>query len=662
MTSLNRVFFVLMLFVIGCKTPSTVTTTTTTNKGDDPVLFTVDGTPVHVSEFKYIYTKTNADKADFSKASVDEYLDLYKKFKLKVARAKEMQLDTIPALISELAGYRRQLADSYLIDKEVTNRLVEELYESTKQDVDISHIMVNFGESGDTTAAFAKINEARQKLSKKKSWEEVTMAYSDDKSKAKNKGRIGYVTAMFPKGLYALEKAAYTLPIGKVSEVLTSPSGYHLIKVNERRPARGKMEIAHILIRTKKDSDGSEAKQKAEALYAQLKSGSAFEDLAKDNSEDPQSAKRGGYIGHFGINQYEAGFEEAAFLLANDGDFSKPIQSSVGYHIIKRVSKEGIQPMKIVKTGLQNKIKNDTRFTQAQRSMIKRIKRENNFREYPKMLTEYIGQLDTNFLTFKWKPQGYRSAETLFSVGSEKATISEFETFLKESSRERIRSAGKQNDEVARQLYGDFINKECMGYEEKQLEKKYPDFKALMREYEEGILLFEATKMEVWDKASQDSVGLANFFKTVDGKYKWKERAAVSLYSLKEAGKGRIDEVRAFAQNNKPEQVLAKFNSKDSQILTAIDRTFERGRNDVLDKLDWKIGGLSANEENRRNKSTNFMKIEKILPAGDKSLDEARGYVVADYQDALEKKWIEQLKAKFPIVINQTALNNLIKK
>ena len=662
MTSLNRVLFVLTLFVFSCKTPSTVATTTTTNKGDDPVLFTVAGTPVHVSEFKYIYTKTNADKADFSKASVDEYLDLYKKFKLKVARAKEMQLDTIPALISELAGYRRQLADSYLIDKEVTNKLVEELYEATKQDVDISHIMVNFGESGDTTAAYAKINEARQKLSKKKSWEEVTAAYSDDKSKAKNKGRIGYVTAMFPKGLYELEKAAYSLPLGKVSDVLKSPSGYHLIKVNERRPARGKMEIAHILIRTKKDSDGSEAKQKAEALYTQLKNGSSFEDLAKDNSEDPQSAKRGGYIGHFGINQYEADFEEAAFSLANDGDFSKPVQSSVGYHIIKRISKEGIQPLKIVKTGLQNKIKNDTRFTQAQRSMIKRIKRENNFREYPQMLTEYIGQLDTNFLTFKWKPQGYRSAETLFSVGSEKATISEFETFLKESSRERIRSAGKQNEEVARQLYADFINKECMGYEEQQLEKKYPDFKALMREYEEGILLFEATKMEVWDKASQDSVGLANFFKTVDGKYKWKERAAVSLYSLKEAGKSRIDEVRAFAQNNKPEQVLARFNSKDSQILTAIDRTFERGRNDVLDKMDWKVGALSANEKNRRNKSTNFMKIEKILPAGDKSLDEARGYVVADYQDALEKKWIEKLRAKFPIVINQTALNNLTKK
>ena len=192
-----------------------------------------------------------------------------------------------------------------------------------------------------------------------------------------------------------------------------------MIKVNERRPARGKMEIGHILIRAKEGTNGSEAKQKAETLYNQLKSGSTFEDLARDNSEDPQSAKRGGYIGHFGINQYEAGFEEAAFALTNDGDYSKPIKSSVGYHIIKRVSKEGIQPLKIVKTGLQNKIKGDNRFTQAQRSMIKRIKRENNFREYPNMLTEYIGQLDSNFLTFKWKPQAYRSAETLFSIGSE---------------------------------------------------------------------------------------------------------------------------------------------------------------------------------------------------------------------------------------------------
>ena len=659
MTSMNRVLFVLMIFVIGCKTPSTVTTTTSTS-GDDPVLFTVDGTPVNVSEFKYIYTKTNADKADFSKASVDEYLDLYKKFKLKVARAREMQLDTIPALISELGGYRRQLADSYLIDKEVTNKLVSELYERTKQDVDISHIMVSIPEGGDTTAAFAKINEAHQKLKKKASWSDVAMEYSDDKSKAKNKGRIGFVTAMFPKGFYTLENASYTLKEGQTSEVLRSPAGYHLVKVNARRPARGKMEIAHILIRSKEGKE-AEAKEKIDKIYMNLKSGNTFEDIAKANSEDAQSASKGGYIGHFGINQYEADFETAAFSLQNDGDFSKPVKSAIGWHIIKRIEKEGIQPLKIVKAGLQNKIKNDPRFTLSQRTMISRIKKENNFIENPKMLTEYIGKLDSNFLNFKWKPTGYKSAETLFTIGSDKATISEFEKFLSESSRQRIQSAGQGNEAVARQLYSDFINKECMGYEEKQLEAKYPDFKALMREYEEGILLFEATKMEVWDKASQDSVGLAEFFKTVDGKYKWEKRAAVTLYSVKEAGKNQIDAIRAFAKNNKKEQVLAKFTSKDNQILTAIDRTFEKGRNEVLDKLTWEVGTLSPNEENRRNKSLNFMKVEEILPAGDKSLNEARGYVVADYQDALEKKWIAELKTKFPIVINQTALNNLIK-
>ncbi len=661
MTSINRVLFVLMIFVIGCKTPSTVTTTTTSTSGNDPVLFTVDGTPVNVSEFKYIYTKTNADKADFSKASVDEYLDLYKKFKLKVARAREMQLDTIPSLISELAGYRRQLADSYLIDKEVTNKLVNELYERTKQDVDISHIMVSVPVGADTAVALTKINEARQKLMKKGNWSDVAMKYSDDKSKDKNKGRIGYVTAMFPKGFYALENAAYNLKVGQISEVLKTNAGYHLVKVNGRRPARGKMEIAHILVRTQKDEDDTKAKAKIDKLYLNLKSGNTFEDIAKANSEDAQSASKGGYIGHFGINQYEADFEEAAFSLQNDGDFSKPVKSAIGWHIIKRIEKEGIQPLKIVKAGLQNKIKNDPRFTLSQRSMITRIKNENNFRSNPKMLTEYITKLDSNFLTFKWKPTGYKSAETLFTIGSDKATIAEFETFLSESSRLRIQSADKGNEAVARQLYSDFVNKECMGYEEKQLESKYPDFKALMREYEEGILLFEATKMEVWDKASQDSVGLAEFFKTVDGKYKWEKRAVVTLYSVKEAGKSQVDAIRAFAKNNKKEQVLAKFTSANNQILTAIDRTFEKGRNEVLDKLTWTPGTLSANEENKRNKSINFMKVEEILPAGDKTLNEARGYVVADYQDELEKKWIEDLKGKFPIVINQTALNNLIK-
>lgn len=636
-------------------------------KKKDPVLFSVDGVPVHVSEFNYIYTKTNADKADYSKKSVDEYLDLYKKFKLKVRRAKEMQLDTIPSLIKELDGYRRQLADSYLIDKEVTNKLIDEVYQRQKKDIDIGHIMVAFGKTSnpsDTMIAYKKIIEAQSKLASGTSWEDVAMEYSDDNSKEKNKGRVGFVTAMFPNGFYALENASYTLKKGKTSKILRTKAGYHLVKVFGERPARGEIEVAHILARVKDPKDAGLAKAKIDAAYKKLQSGASFEDVAKSDSDDQLTAAKGGYIGFFGINRYDPDFENSAFAIKNDGDYSAPIKSNIGYHIVKRVSKRGLQPLKIVKSGLQSKVKKDGRFTIAQRAMVERIKRESNFTENMSGLNEYITHLDSNFLTFKWKPTGHHTNDVLFNLGNDyKATVGDFEKFLSEASRQRISGAGTATNEgMAKLLYGDFINKECLGYEERNLEAKYPDFKALMREYEEGILLFEATKIEVWDKASQDTTGLAKFFETVDGKYKWEKRAAVSLYSLKEAGKDKIDEVRTYSKTNKPESVLAKFNSADNQVLTVIDRTFERGRNDVLDKLPWDVGTLSANEPNNRNKSTNFMKIEEILPPGNKTLKEARGYVVADYQDQLEKEWIAKLRQKFPIKVNKKTYKKLIKK
>lgn len=659
---MNRIFFILLLF--------TISAFSLEGQKKDNVLFSVDGQPVNFSEFNYIYTKTNADKADYSKASVDEYLDLYKKFKLKVRRAKEMRLDTVPSLITELEGYRRQLADSYLIDKEVTDKLITELYERTQQDVNISHIMITAGAKAspaDTLAALQKAKDALAKLEKGSSWEDVAMEYSDDRSKEKNKGNIGYITAMFPNGFYALENAAYTLPIGKTSKILRTGAGYHLVKVNERRPARGEMEVGHILARFKTPEEEAKAKAKIDDLYQKLLAGNAFDELAKAESEDRQSATKGGYIGVFGINQYEPAFENAAFGLKNNGDYTKPVKSSIGWHIIQRVSKKGVQPLKIVKSGLQNKIKKDSRFGLAQQAMVARIQKDAKFKETPGVLSHYVSHLDSNFLTFKWKPTGHDADKVLFNLGgTDNSTVADFEKFLSESSRERIRAAGSgTNEKIARELYNDFINKQCLGYEEKHLEDKYPDFKALMREYEEGILLFEATKIEVWDKASQDTVGLANFFNTVKGKYKWERRAAVSMYNVKtdniEDTKDLVNAVIEFSKTNSSDKVLAEFNKDGKTNVTVIDRTFERGRNNVLDKMSWEVGEISALEVNKRNNAMNFMKIEEILEPGDKTLSEARGYVVADYQDLLEKQWIADLEKRFPIKMNKKTYKKMLK-
>ena len=639
-------------------------------KGEDPVLFSIENTPVHLSEFKYIYTKTNGEKADFSKASLKEYLDLYTNFKLKVRKAKDMKLDTIVSLQQELAGYRRQLADSYLIDRQVTEKLVEEVYERTKQDVDLSHIMIKFPDNptpADTLQAWNKALEAKEKLENGESFDDIAITYSNDQSVSKNKGHIGYVTALFPNGFYALETAAYEGPIGKIQGPVRTIAGYHILLIHDRRPARGEIEVAHILVRNDKYPNMIKVRERIDSISNLLIAGGDFEALARFESDDKITSSKGGYIGFFGINRFEKVFEDAAFSLEKDGDFTGPVQTSIGWHIIKRISLKRDEPFPMVKSRLQNQIKGDQRFELARENMIGRIKKESNFSENRTTLKNIIATLTTDttesFLTYKWKAPENPSKEQLFSFGSDmKITVGDFEDYLERASRKRQQMARQGITTVTNILYKDFVDESALKLEERQLEAKYPEFKSLMREYEEGVLLFEVTKMEVWDKASLDTVGLQKFFDENKDKYHWDERAVVSQYTLVNNAKDKINLVREFAAKNPAQKVLEGFNTGAEVILTVQERKYEKGRNDLLDMMNWEIGELSVVEISKRDRSSSFLKIEEFLPAGPKTLQEARGYIVADYQDFLEKKWLEDLMKTYKVKVNEKVFNSMVRK
>ncbi len=629
----------------------------------DPVLFTVAGKPVHLSEFNYIYTKTNGIKADFSRTSVEEYLDLYTKFKMKVARAKEMQLDTIPALQEELSGYRRQLADSYLTDKEVTEKLVKEAYDRMQKDVSISHILVRI-ERNDTVAAWNVINNIKQKLNNGSDFETTAKEFSQDPNTQKNGGLLGYLTATLPDGFYALENAMYATPVGKTSDVVRSPIGYHIIKVNAVRPARGEIEVAHIMFRKNKDGIPQLfAKQKADSVYTELKRGGNFETMALQLSDDGNSNAKGGYLGFFGIGRYEIAFEDVAFSLANDGDISAPVESSIGWHIIKRISRKGIQPYDVMKSRLKAGIQQDSRFDLAKKAMIERIKRENNFKDTPSVLAAMIKQIDSTFLTFSWKKPDNMTNQELFVLGNTPYTTSNFAEYLVTNANRRLSYAvSAKNDlgTITNMMYGDYINENVLAFEETQLENKYSDFKNLMREYEEGILLFEAIKMNVWDKASLDSVGLEKFHQTRKDKYMWNERAQIITYMVSDSIKNDVEKVHAFAAKNDVKNVLKKFNKKKNYI-TFSEETVEKDKNKALQSLNWKVGSITKPELEASDKTWRFYKIDKITPATPKTLKEARGFVVADYQEFLEKQWMDELVAKYKVEINQEVLKSIIK-
>jgi len=640
---------------------------------NDPVLFTVEDTPVHVSEFDYIYSKSKIDTASYSRASLNEYLELYKNFKLKVRRAKEMKLDTIPSLQKELAGYRKQLANSYLVDKEVTDKLIEEAYQRSLNDINFSHIMIALAPDAsekDVKIAEQRIATIQKNIKEGKSFEELARSSSDDKNTSPNGGSMGYLAALFPDGFYDLESAVYNTPINGVSEAVRTVVGLHLVKVNSKREARGQMEVAHILVRVPKGGDQQEAKDKINSIYAQLQAGAEFTTLAKEVSEDTKTAAKGGYIGFIGVRHP---FEDSAFSIEKDGDYATPMQSSIGWHIIKRINKKPVDAFEIAKRRIQTKMQESqkkskfpkfNRLNNARNSMIERIKREGNYQENPAVLRTFISSLDSSFVTYKWKaPKKDIPQDQLFTLGTKGdyvATLGAFMNFCQRNSK-RMR-VGKRMERTAlvEMLYTEFLDDNCIQYEETQLEQKYPEFKSLMREYEEGILLFEATKILVWDKASKDSVGLNNYFNSHRADYQWNERAVVGKYTIPKEKASMVASIKKKAKKCSADKLLDKVNKKE-KVLSREEKTYELHKSKFPEGLDWKINALSEVNVNKRNQVSSFLKVEEILPVSNKSLKDARGFVIADYQNYLEKAWIKELKTQYKVNVNQDVFEGLIK-
>ena len=633
-------------------------------QNDSGVLFTIDDTEVSVDEFLYIFNKNNPEGFQADVQDARDYLDMYVNFKLKVHRAREIELDTLPSLREELEGYRRQLSKSFLMNQEVMKRLVGELFERKQYDINVSHLLVEV-EAGadDSTArvAYEEANRLREKLLEAESFSEVARAHSDDPSAQQNGGNIGYLTAPLPEGFYEFETGVYNTEVGEYSEPVRSNMGYHIIRVNDRRTARGEVELAHILIRFATDEDsGPTPEEKVETVMEELESGKSFREVAQRHSEDAATANRGGYIGFAGINMFERSFEDAAFSIQEDGEYTGPVETRVGYHIIQRISKRPLDNFDKMKPLLEQQLEDSDRKEIAMQELIERIKEDAEYVQNEELLSNFTATLDEDFFSYRWRVPEDLEDDVLFTIGGKEYKLSEFAENLRRNTRMRLRMSRETDlDYAVTKLYEEFSGDAAISYQESILEETYPEFRALMREYEEGILLFELTRRKVWDRASEDEEGLRQFYEENAHRYMTRETAEVVTYSIENANQRRSERMYSYAEDNDHSSVVSRFDGRRGmEVTTQIDTLDERS---MPDQLEMSVGSKTELTPTGEETFT-FSRVESIIPPRQRKLEEARGFIIADYQDKLEEEWMKDLKEKYTIEIDSDLVERVMKK
>jgi peptidyl-prolyl cis-trans isomerase SurA len=625
-------------------------------------LFSVGNRSVSSSEFLHMYTKNQMNKkVDYSTSALNEYLDLYSLFKMKVSQAYEMNLDTIPSVRREIDNYRKQLAKSYLTNRKAKEMLVKEAYERSKKDVKVAHILLSLKpNSKDTIRARKTIDSLYKQITKGKiTFEKAAQMFSDDKQSAINGGSIGYITAL--QVVYPFENLAYNTKKGQITKPFRTVYGYHLLKKLNERPARGKIQVAQIMTEVSKSS-GEEgrikAKKKIDEAYGKLKAGKSWEEVEKQYNEDRYTKNSGGVMPVFGVGKMVPNYENAAFALNNRGDFSKVVKTANGYHIISLMKKIEMKSFEESKAPIERLIQRDGRIKVAQDAFVGQLKKKMNYKQNDVALNKLIQAIpDSNLRNGKFDPLNYRKmTETIFTMDGTKFTQADFANYIKVYTRGRIYG---QKETALTSLLDNYTKKVLTDYEESQLEKTNPEYKNILQEYREGILIFELTKQKVWDKAPRDTAGLKAFYQANKNDYMWDPAVEGQLYTAKK----KEDIMKLVKELNKPNkqtisEITKNVNGDGPQDKLSVEEgKFEQKRFKFKRPL---TAGKYMPYFKNKDGSYSLLMVDKVFnDKTQKTLKEAKGYVVSDYQDELEKAWKQELRAKYPLNINKKVLSSL---
>lgn len=642
---------------------------------DKKVLLDIAGDKVTAKEFCDIYAKNNLKNTVVEKKNVDEYLDMFINFRLKVKEATDMKLDTTEHFRKEFEEYRKQLAKPYFSNETISEEIVKEAYDRKHYDIRASHILLlcdKHALPSDTLKIYNKALELRKRALKGEDFGDLAVRYSEDPSAKDipatetrpahkgNRGDLGFFTVF--DMIYPFETGAYNTKEGEISMPIRTDYGYHIIKVVSKTPALGVTQAAHIFLPVPADTPEEEVaatRQKAENIYKELQknNGKNWNEAVSQYSEDKGTVNQNGQLSNITVNRIVPEFIETLKSL-KPGEISKPVRTNYGFHIIKLLSTTPVNTFEKEKEGLEKRIERDMRSKKSEQVVIEQIRKEYKFKQNDANLEKFMSKVDSSLLKGKYTlPSDLQPTATLFSIGDASYTMGDFVNFINE----KIKKPEKAKPQVlAFQLYDAYCDQKTLDYADRHLEEKYPEFKQVLQEYRDGILLFDLMEKQVWNKAAQDTIGLKEFHARHASRYMWGDRVEALVITV--AKPEMLDKVKHYMATIPADSMRNTIYSDSTIKRVSVYKTFfQKGENKYVDQTEWKKGVVNEIKSPVDNNIV-IVKILDLRAPEQKTLREAKGLVMSDYQTELEEKWVKSLRNKYKFSVDQKVLQKVRNK
>jgi peptidyl-prolyl cis-trans isomerase SurA len=621
-------------------------------------LFTVEKETFTVDAFHKGYKKNNQNPT-YSKSDVDAYINLYETFLLKKVEAKRQKLDTLYSLKAEMESYVAQWIQNQFTDKTLIDQFIANQYERSREDVEVYHIHIKCTSTNqDTLEAYQKIKKIAASINNFEEFKKNAFEFSEDPNSKTSYGNIGFINIFMTFPVF--EEAVYNTPLGNISPIFKTTNGYHIIMPVKRRSARRPIIVSHIY--TKDENEEAQKKKLAEkkindAYQSIIKKQKTFEEAVNIYSEDQTTKKTNGQLPPFGINQMVPEFENAAYQLQSKGQFSKPFKSAFGWHIVRFDSMIPESSKEEMLSMIRYKVEKDERVVSIRQKTQSRINEKVGFKENPEVFQKLISSINDTFFAqkgWKWSP---KENPILFVVNLKEYKAQDFSKFLNANF---AANTSKNTKSFVSAIYNNFKEKKINESAKDILQNENAEFKSLLEEYQDGLLIFELMERDIWRKAIQDTLALQNFYTKNKENYKYKLRAKVEEFRTSK--KGIAEDIYKKLQSNQAPKAIQNNLKKtaDSNAFYLIEQTYEQSENPFLDQIQWEINSTTPIQINDDNEYV-IIKINEILTPSIKPYDEIKGRVANDYQKELEDSWMQSLRKKYSIKRNPAEINKLYK-